>query len=109
MYAGEKIIPIKVSSLSYSNAVNLCCFLLPAVNHMLVKDQFLWDLNNFESDLEELARIFCKDMGIEDPEVGSLKQREFCLTFLRKSRRKVLKLLQYQVSTRSLLKCLKFM
>ncbi|XP_057432488.1 chromatin structure-remodeling complex protein BSH-like [Lotus japonicus] len=55
MYAGEKIIPVKL---------DLC------VNHMLVKDQFLWDLNNFESDLEELARIFCKDMGIEDPEVG---------------------------------------
>ncbi|XP_059280388.1 chromatin structure-remodeling complex protein BSH isoform X2 [Lycium ferocissimum] len=28
------------------------------------------DLNNFESDPEEFARTFCKDMGIEDPEVG---------------------------------------
>ncbi|KAI7754864.1 hypothetical protein M8C21_024258, partial [Ambrosia artemisiifolia] len=28
------------------------------------------DLNNFESDPEEFARIFCEDLGIEDPEVG---------------------------------------
>lgn len=28
------------------------------------------DLNNFESDPEEFAKTFCKDMGIEDPEVG---------------------------------------
>lgn len=28
------------------------------------------DLNNFDSDPEEFARIFCEDMGIEDPEVG---------------------------------------
>ncbi|RDX90182.1 Chromatin structure-remodeling complex protein BSH [Mucuna pruriens] len=55
MYAGEKIVPIKLDL---------------RVNHTLVKDQFLWDLNNFESDPEEFARIFCKDMGIEDPEVG---------------------------------------
>jgi len=27
-------------------------------------------LNNFESDPEEFARTFCKDLGIEDPEVG---------------------------------------
>ncbi|KAF1867054.1 hypothetical protein Lal_00049482 [Lupinus albus] len=40
------------------------------VNHTLVKDHFLWDLNNFESDPEEFARNFCIDMGIEDPEVG---------------------------------------
>ncbi|KAL2978082.1 hypothetical protein AAZX31_13G099800 [Glycine max] len=55
MYAGEKIVPIKLDL---------------RVNHTLVKDQFLWDLNNFESDPEEFARIFCKDTGIEDPEVG---------------------------------------
>ncbi|XP_061361567.1 chromatin structure-remodeling complex protein BSH isoform X2 [Gastrolobium bilobum] len=55
MYAGEKIVPIKLDL---------------RVNHTLIKDQFLWDLNNFESDPEEIARIFCKDMGIEDPEVG---------------------------------------
>lgn len=28
------------------------------------------DLNNFESDPEEFARTFCRDQGIEDPEVG---------------------------------------
>lgn len=28
------------------------------------------DLNNFESDPEEFARTFCKDLGVEDPEVG---------------------------------------
>ncbi|XP_050239553.1 chromatin structure-remodeling complex protein BSH isoform X3 [Quercus robur] len=28
------------------------------------------DMNNFESDPEEFARTFCKDLGIEDPEVG---------------------------------------
>lgn len=55
MYAGEKIVPIKLDL---------------RVNHTLVKDQFLWDLNNFDSDPEEFARTFCRDMGIEDPEVG---------------------------------------
>ncbi|KAK2412300.1 transcription regulatory protein SNF5, putative (BSH) [Trifolium repens] len=55
MYAGDKIVPIKLDL---------------RVNHTLVKDQFLWDLNNFDSDPEEFARIFCRDMGIEDPEVG---------------------------------------
>ncbi|KAF7837616.1 chromatin structure-remodeling complex protein BSH [Senna tora] len=55
MYAGEKIVPIKLDL---------------RVNHTLIKDQFLWDLNNFESDPEEFARNFCKDMDIEDPEVG---------------------------------------
>lgn len=28
------------------------------------------DLNNFESDPEEFARTFCKDLSIDDPEVG---------------------------------------
>lgn len=28
------------------------------------------DLNNFESDPEEFARTFCRDMNIQDPEVG---------------------------------------
>ncbi|CAL5340907.1 unnamed protein product [Camellia sinensis] len=55
MYNGEKIVPIKLDL---------------RVNHMLIKDQFLWDLNNFESDPEEFARTFCRDLGIEDPEVG---------------------------------------
>ncbi|XP_027077525.1 chromatin structure-remodeling complex protein BSH [Coffea eugenioides] len=55
MYTGERVVPIKLDL---------------RVNHTLIKDQFLWDLNNFESDPEEFARTFCKDMGIEDPEVG---------------------------------------
>ncbi|XP_028075135.1 chromatin structure-remodeling complex protein BSH-like isoform X2 [Camellia sinensis] len=28
------------------------------------------DLNNFDCDPEEFARTFCRDLGIEDPEVG---------------------------------------
>ncbi|KAL7119685.1 hypothetical protein ACP275_02G077600 [Erythranthe tilingii] len=55
MYTGEKIVPIKLDL---------------RVNHTLIKDNFLWDLNNFESDPEEFAKMFCKDMGIVDPEVG---------------------------------------
>lgn len=55
MYTGEKIVPIKLDL---------------RVNHTLIKDQFLWDLNNFDSDPEEFARTFCKDLGIEDPEAG---------------------------------------
>lgn len=55
MYTGEKIVPIKLDL---------------RINHTLIRDQFLWDLNNFESDPEEFARTFCRDMNIEDPEVG---------------------------------------
>lgn len=55
MFVGEKIVPIKLDL---------------RVNHTLIRDQFLWDLNNLESDPEEFARTFCADMGIEDPEVG---------------------------------------
>ncbi|KAG9154964.1 hypothetical protein Leryth_012159 [Lithospermum erythrorhizon] len=55
MYTGERVVPIKLDL---------------RVNHTLIKDHFLWDLNNFESDPEEFARSFCKDMGIEDPEVA---------------------------------------
>ncbi|KAI3423359.1 uncharacterized protein J3R85_011093 [Psidium guajava] len=55
MFAGEKIVPIKLDM---------------RVNHTLVRDQFLWDLSNFESDPEEFARTFCRDMNIQDPEVG---------------------------------------
>ncbi|EPS58149.1 hypothetical protein M569_16666, partial [Genlisea aurea] len=40
------------------------------VNHTVIKDHFLWDMNNFESDPEEFAKLFCKDMAIQDPEVG---------------------------------------
>ncbi|XP_039028029.1 chromatin structure-remodeling complex protein BSH-like isoform X3 [Hibiscus syriacus] len=32
--------------------------------------QSIQDLNNFDSDPEEFARTLCKDLGIEDPEVG---------------------------------------
>ena len=28
------------------------------------------DMNNFESDPEEFAKTFCKDLDIEDPEVA---------------------------------------
>lgn len=31
------------------------------------------DLNNFDSDPEEFARTFCKDLGVDDPEVGVRK------------------------------------
>ncbi|KAL6517797.1 hypothetical protein OROMI_033498 [Orobanche minor] len=55
MFIGEKVVPIKRDL---------------RVNHTLIKDQFLWDLNNFESDPEEFAKTFCKDISIEDPEVG---------------------------------------
>ncbi|PSR97834.1 Chromatin structure-remodeling complex protein like, partial [Actinidia chinensis var. chinensis] len=55
MYTGEKIVPIKLDL---------------RVNHTLIKDQFLWDLNNFESSPEVFARTFCTDLGVEDPEVG---------------------------------------
>ncbi|TYI65468.1 hypothetical protein E1A91_D09G160500v1 [Gossypium mustelinum] len=54
MYVGDKIIPIKLDL---------------QVNHIVIRDQFLWDLNNFDSDPEEFARTLCKDLGIEDPEV----------------------------------------
>ncbi|CAL8993427.1 unnamed protein product [Prunus brigantina] len=55
MYPGERIVPIKLDL---------------RVNHTLIRDQFLWDLNNFESDPEEFAKTFCADLGIQDPEVG---------------------------------------
>ncbi|KAE8702555.1 Chromatin structure-remodeling complex protein BSH [Hibiscus syriacus] len=55
MYVGDKIVPIKLDL---------------RVDHTVIRDQFLWDLNNFDSDPEEFARTLCKDVGIEDPEVG---------------------------------------
>ncbi|XP_021774704.1 chromatin structure-remodeling complex protein BSH-like isoform X2 [Chenopodium quinoa] len=55
MIVGEKIVPIKLDL---------------RVNQTLIRDQFLWDLNNMESDPEDFAKIFCADMGIDDPEVG---------------------------------------
>ncbi|XP_058076693.1 chromatin structure-remodeling complex protein BSH isoform X3 [Magnolia sinica] len=55
MHTGEKLVPIKLDL---------------RVNRTVVRDQFLWDLNNFESDPEEFARTFCSDLEIRDPEVG---------------------------------------
>ncbi|XP_015057845.1 chromatin structure-remodeling complex protein BSH-like [Solanum pennellii] len=55
MHTGEKVVPIKLDL---------------RVNQTVIKDQFLWDMNNFEGDPEEFARTFCEDMKIEDPEVG---------------------------------------
>ena len=40
---------------------------------VLLKFFIFQDMNNFESDPEEFARTFCKDLGIEDPEVGVSK------------------------------------
>lgn len=54
MHSGEKLVPIKLDL---------------RVNRTVIRDQFLWDLNNFESDPEEFARTFCKDLEIGDPEV----------------------------------------
>ncbi|KAB1213717.1 Chromatin structure-remodeling complex protein BSH [Morella rubra] len=68
MYAGEKIVPIK---LNFNRKFMVLFSQLDLrVNHTLIKDQFFWDMNNFESDPEEFARTFCRDLGIEDPEIG---------------------------------------
>ncbi|XXG84719.1 hypothetical protein AAC387_Pa10g2176 [Persea americana] len=55
MYGGERLVPIKLDL---------------RVNRTVIRDQILWDLNNFESDPEEFARTFCTDLEIEDPEIG---------------------------------------
>ncbi|KAK1294663.1 Chromatin structure-remodeling complex protein BSH [Acorus calamus] len=55
MYASERIVPIKLDL---------------RVNKTVIRDQFLWDLSNFDSDPEEFARNFCSDLEIQDPEVG---------------------------------------
>ncbi|KAG6518583.1 chromatin structure-remodeling complex protein BSH-like isoform X1 [Zingiber officinale] len=55
MQIKEKIVPIKIDL---------------RVNNTVIRDQFLWDISNLESDPEEFARTFCKDMDIGDPEVG---------------------------------------
>ncbi|KAH1043226.1 hypothetical protein GYH30_025195 [Glycine max] len=57
MYVGEKIVPIKL---------DLC------VNHTLVKDQFLWDLNNFESDHEEFAKISTRTRALNIPRLEKI-------------------------------------
>ena len=43
----------------------VCCFVFYVSKIFEFKDS-----NNFESDPKEFARLFCKDTGIEDPEVG---------------------------------------
>ncbi|KAK8965735.1 Chromatin structure-remodeling complex protein BSH [Platanthera guangdongensis] len=55
MHLKEKIVPLKLDL---------------RVNNTVIRDQFLWDISNLESDPEEFARTLCKDLDIEDPEVG---------------------------------------
>lgn len=55
IYIRQKIVPLKLDL---------------RVTNTVVRDQFLWDLSNVDSDPEEFARDFCSDMKIEDPEVG---------------------------------------
>ncbi|XP_064941767.1 chromatin structure-remodeling complex protein BSH-like isoform X2 [Musa acuminata AAA Group] len=55
MHIKEKIVPLKIDL---------------RVNNTVIRDQFLWDISNLESDPEEFARTFCKDLDIGDPEVG---------------------------------------
>eukprot|EP01018_Ginkgo_biloba_P010013 Gb_31660 [translate_table: standard] len=55
MNTGERLLPLKLDL---------------RVNKTVIKDQFLWDVNNLDSDPEEFARSLCKDLEIEDPEVG---------------------------------------
>jgi len=55
MNTGEKVLPLKLDL---------------RVNNSIIKDQFLWDVNNLESDPEDFARGLCKDLEIEDHEVG---------------------------------------
>eukprot|EP00258_Populus_trichocarpa_P049392 XP_024465411.1 chromatin structure-remodeling complex protein BSH isoform X1 [Populus trichocarpa] len=64
LYTGDKIVPIKDFALFLRSQLDL------RVNNTLIKDQFLWDMNNFESDPEDFAKTFCDDLGIQDPEVG---------------------------------------
>lgn len=55
MHLKEKIVPLKLDL---------------RVNNTVIRDQFLWDISNLESDPEEFASTLCKDLDIEDPEVG---------------------------------------
>ncbi|KAJ0980039.1 hypothetical protein J5N97_015513 [Dioscorea zingiberensis] len=55
MQTKEKIVPLKLDL---------------RVNNTVIRDQFLWDVSNFESDPEEFARTLCTDLDIIDPEVG---------------------------------------
>ncbi|PKA54614.1 Chromatin structure-remodeling complex protein BSH [Apostasia shenzhenica] len=81
MHIKEKIVPLKLDI---------------RVNNSVIRDQFLWDISNLESDPEEFARTFCKDFEIEDPEVGpaiavSIREQLFeiaiqCVASARESR-----------------------
>uniref|UniRef100_A0A452XXL8 Uncharacterized protein n=1 Tax=Aegilops tauschii subsp. strangulata TaxID=200361 RepID=A0A452XXL8_AEGTS len=55
MQVKEKIMPLKIDL---------------RVNNTTIRDQFLWDIGNLESDPEEFARTLCDDLNITDPEVG---------------------------------------
>uniref|UniRef100_A0ACD5W3R2 Uncharacterized protein n=1 Tax=Avena sativa TaxID=4498 RepID=A0ACD5W3R2_AVESA len=55
MQVKEKIVPLKIDL---------------RVNNTVVRDQFLWDIGNLDSDPEEFARTLCDDLNITDPEVG---------------------------------------
>uniref|UniRef100_A0A452XXU8 Uncharacterized protein n=1 Tax=Aegilops tauschii subsp. strangulata TaxID=200361 RepID=A0A452XXU8_AEGTS len=56
MQVKEKIMPLKIDL---------------RVNNTTIRDQFLWDIGNLESDPEEFARTLCDDLNITDPEVGA--------------------------------------
>ncbi|TVU17923.1 hypothetical protein EJB05_33998 [Eragrostis curvula] len=55
MQIKEKIVPLKIDL---------------RVNNTVIRDQFLWDIGNLDSDPEEFARTLCDDLNIADPEVG---------------------------------------
>ncbi|KAL6607873.1 hypothetical protein ACP70R_040936 [Stipagrostis hirtigluma subsp. patula] len=55
MQIKEKIVPLKIDL---------------RVNNTVIRDQFLWDIGNLDSDPEEFARTICEDLNITDPEVG---------------------------------------
>ncbi|AQK95248.1 Chromatin structure-remodeling complex protein BSH [Zea mays] len=55
MQIKEKIVPLKIDL---------------RVNNTVIRDQFLWDIGNLDSDPEEFARTLCDDLNITDPEVG---------------------------------------
>uniref|UniRef100_A0A0D9WCI8 Chromatin structure-remodeling complex protein BSH n=1 Tax=Leersia perrieri TaxID=77586 RepID=A0A0D9WCI8_9ORYZ len=55
MQIREKIVPLKIDL---------------RINSTIIRDQFLWDIGNLDSDPEEFARTLCDDLNITDPEVG---------------------------------------
>lgn len=40
------------------------------VNRTLIHDQFLWDVNNPDSDPEAFAKRLCEDLELQDPEIA---------------------------------------